>query len=37
MGIKTLEFHTKNAPRSAPFISAIRFAIEQESDFQPQK
>jgi len=36
MGVKTLEYHTKSAPRSAPFISAIHFAIEQESNFQPQ-
>jgi len=36
MAVKTLECHIKSAPRSAPFISAIRFALEQESDFQFQ-
>jgi len=36
MGVKTYECHTESVPWSAPFISAIHFAIVQESDFQPQ-
>jgi len=36
MDVKMLDFHNKSAPRSTPFISAVHFAIEQESDFQPQ-
>ena len=36
MGVNTLQFQTKSTPRSAPFMSAIHFAVEQESNFQSQ-